>query len=66
VFLTEALDRFGFHPAVPIVDDFGACALWEIQNILVLQPVLEQKRRLPGCLVPGNTPLDSFAGVLTM
>ena len=62
VILAEALDGLGFHLAAAVIDDFGPLILGQVQDVLIRQAALEQESGFPGGLVPGDAPLDDFAG----
>ena len=64
VIFTEPADRFGFHLAATVVDEFGPLVLREIQDMLFNQTSLQQEARLLGRLLPADAPLDGFSGPL--
>ena len=59
---TQALDGLGFHLTAAIIDDFGPLILVQIQDVLIRQAALQQAAGFPGGLLPGDAPLDDFAG----
>ena len=62
--LTQFLNRFGFHLAPAVVDEFGSLVLRQVENVLFNEAAFEQESRLLGCLLPTDAPLDGFAGIL--
>ena len=54
VIFTQPLDRFGFHLAAAIIDDFGPLVLGQVQDVLI-----RQAGRLIGIEFERNKP-DSF------
>ena len=62
VIFTQPLDGLGFHLAATIIDDFGPLLLGQVQDVLICQAALQQAAGFLGGLVPGDAPLDDFAG----
>jgi len=43
VIFTQPLDRFGFHLAAAIIDDFGPLVFGQVQDVLIRQATLQQQ-----------------------
>ena len=51
VILAEPLDGLGFHLAAAVVDEFGALALGQVEDVLVDEAAFEQEPGLLGGLL---------------
>ena len=62
--LAELADRFGFHLAAAVVEQFGALVFRQVEAIFLFQSAFEEQAGLGGGPGPADLPMDRLAGKL--